>query len=288
MRVMMKTTAVLLAGLAAPAHAAGERAELAVPFTESRPGVPTGLALDVRYLNPENRDAKPPSITKVVLRLPEGTRLDTTALPVCEATDEEMRLLGRAACPPDSQVGAGTLEAFVGAPGDPQRTDVTLFNGRDELIEIVTFAGTNTTAGIDRLRIDGNVLTGNPPATPGGPPDGRTNVGRITWDIPAHGRYLVTPPACDGAWRTVGEFGFADGGEATVVATQPCERPAPAPVQKRSGSGSRMKRCRRPRSQRETRSTSKPRRSATRGRRGSKKRCTSRRRPPQRRRKRSG
>ena len=227
---MRAAAALLLAALAVPSTAgASERAELTMPFNAATTGTETGLTLDVRYLSPEGRDYKPPAITKVVLRLPEGTRLDTGALPACEATNDEIRAQGRDACPPDSKVGEGQLEAYVGAPGDPQHLDLTLFNGRAELIEVVTFQGTNATAGIDRLHIEGNVLTGNPPNTPGGPPDGRTAVSRITWDIPAHGGYLVTPPTCGGHWRATGEFGFSDGGETTVVATQPCEAPDASP-----------------------------------------------------------
>ena len=212
-----------IALLAAPAAgAAGERAELAVPFKATTPGTETGLNLLVRYLNPQDRDAKPPAVTKVVIRLPEGTRIDTTALPACEATNEEIQARGRDACPPASKIGAGKLKAYTGGPGDPMSTDLTLFNGPGQIVEVVTFEGTNTTAGIDRLTIEGSVLTGAPPFVPGGPPDGRTAVSEIVWDVPAHGRYLVTPPGCDGTWSTAGEFGFSDGGETTVAGTQPC------------------------------------------------------------------
>jgi hypothetical protein len=220
---------LLAVAAASPAAGAGERAELVMPFSVVTPSTESGLRLDVRYLNPRDREAKPPAITKVVLRLPEGTRIDPSAAPVCEATNEELQARGRDACPAESKVGEGKLEAYTGAPNDPVRTDLTLFNGPDQIVELVSFEGTNATAGIDRLTIEGNVLTGAPPFVPGGPPDGRTAVSRITWDVPARGSYLVTPPTCDGVWRVVGEFGFADGGETTVTSEQPCERGA-APV----------------------------------------------------------
>jgi hypothetical protein len=229
---MAAGAAVALLG-AAPAAAAGERAELAVPFKETTAATPTGLNLLVRYLNPADRGAKPPAITKVVIRLPEGARIDTTAVPVCKATNEEIQARGRAACPPESKVGSGKLKAYTGSPGDPTTTDLTLFNGPGQLVEVVSVEGTDATAGIDRLTIDGNVLTGAPPFVPGGPPDGRTAVSEIVWDIPANGRYLVTPPACAGEWRTVGEFGFSDGGETRVESAQPC-RPAAIPPAARS------------------------------------------------------
>lgn len=213
--------ALLVAG---PAHAAGERAELDVPFKATTAATESGLNMTLRYLNPEDRDAPPPAITKVVLRLPEGTRIDGSAVPVCDASNEEIQARGRAACPPESKVGEGKLIAYTGSPLDPVRNDVGIYNAPGELIEIITYEGTAQTTGVDRLKVDGNVLTGNPPFVPGAPPDGRTSVSEITWDLPAAGRFLVTPPTCGGQWTSVGEFEFDDGGSTTVTATQPCQR----------------------------------------------------------------
>jgi hypothetical protein len=228
MRATVQTAAAVLLALAlaaAPAAAAGERAELELPFKQTTVATESGVNLLVRYLNPEDRAAKPPAITKVVIRLPEGSRIDTTAVPVCTASNDEIQARGRDACPAASKVGDGKLKAYAGTPGDPVTTDLTLFNGPRQLIEVVSFEGTNATAGIDRLTIEGAVLTGAPPFVPGGPPDGRTAVSEIAWDIPARGGYLVTPPTCGGSWTTVGEFGFSDGGETRVEFEQPCVRP---------------------------------------------------------------
>ena len=213
-----------LAMATATAPAAGERAELDVPFKVATPATQSGLNLTLRYLNPADRNAPPPAITKVVLRLPEGTRIDGSAVPVCEATNEEIQARGRAACPPESKVGEGKLIAYTGSPLDPVRNDVGIYNAPGELIEIITYEGTAQSTGVDRLKIEGNVLTGNPPFVPGAPPDGRTSVSEITWDVPATGGFLVTPPTCTGTWTSVGEFAFDDGGTTTVTASQPCQR----------------------------------------------------------------
>jgi hypothetical protein len=228
-QITLSTAAAALLLAPAAATAAGPRAELTVAFRETTPSTPTGLTLDARYLNPEDRTKKPPAITKVVIALPEGTRIDTGALPVCEATNDEIQALGRDACPAESKVGEGKLEVYTGGPNDPVVNDLTLYNGPGQIVEIVSFEGTNATAGIDRLTIEGNVLRGAPPVVPGGPPDGRTAVSRIVWNVPAHGRYLVTPPVCGGEWLTVGEFGFNDGGETRVESPQPCVRPSVIP-----------------------------------------------------------
>ena len=214
--------AATAAGGAVPAHA-GPRAELETPFTTTAPGSPTGLRLLARYLNPDDRAAKPPAISRVAIALPEGTVIDPNALPVCQATDEEIRARGRDACPPESKIGEGKLVADTGV-GGPVPNDLGLYNGPGQIVEIVTLEGTNTTSGIDRLRVEGRRLVGAPPFIPGGPPDGRTAVREIRWDVPPHGRYLVTPPACRPGvpWHSEGDFGFADGGATVVGFDQTC------------------------------------------------------------------
>ncbi len=228
MRATVQTVAAVFAlgALAAPAFAEGPRAELSIPFKVAAPGTETGLNMDLRYLHPENREERPPTIQKLAIRLPPGTRLDPSALPACTASNEEIQARGRDACPPETQVGTGTLDVYLGTPDDPHRTDLALFNGPGMIIEVLLFEGTNTTAALERLPVtDGATISGEPvQVPPGAPPERRFSASRIVWDIPARGGYLVTPPACDGTWTTVGEFGFADGGEARVTSEQPCTR----------------------------------------------------------------
>jgi hypothetical protein len=221
--------AASLLGAVAPAPAAGERAELAVTLSARTPSAPTGLEFLVRYFDPESREGKPPALTAGAFHLPGGLRIDQAAVPRCDATDEEFRVLGRRACPPESQVGSGTLVAMTGLPADPVRTDVTAFNGDGEIVELVTFQGTDRMAGIDRLTVEGSTLRAHPPVTPGGPPDGRTTIREVNLVVPARagagGRpFVVAPPACpaDGLWRSRGVFAFADGGTASAPATTPC------------------------------------------------------------------
>lgn len=221
-RTLVSTLAAALL-LAAPVEGAGERAELSIAFKATTPATQSGLDMDLRYLDPENRDEKPPTITKLAIHLPPGTRIDPSAVPVCEATNEELQARGRDACPKESQVGTGKLDVYLGGPGDPQRTDLALFNGPGQIIEVLLFEGTNNTAALERLPIDGSTIRGEPvQVPPGAPEDRRFSASRIVWDIPANGRYLVTPPACAGPWTTIGEFEFADGGSTRVQSTQAC------------------------------------------------------------------
>jgi hypothetical protein len=225
-RVSSMFLAAAVAAAAAPAAAcACARAELALPFTETSPARPTGLTMDLRYLDAQDPAAKPPTISELALHLPAGTRIDTAAVPRCEAADVQIQSLGRDACPPESLVGTGRLDVHLGAPGDPQTTDLALFNAPGEIIEVLFFEGTDVTAAIEHLRIEGSVIRARPvQVPPGAPPDRRFAASRIVWDIPARGGYLVTPPACppDRIWRVRGEFAFADGSTASAAAAQAC------------------------------------------------------------------
>jgi hypothetical protein len=198
-----------------------------------QPDSATALRFRILYGNPDDRGTKPTPVTGAVFTLPRGLRIDTTAVPQCDAEEPEIRALGRAACPAGSQVGEGRLIARTGVPGaDRVKTDVVVFNGAGELIEIVFVEGTNTVAGFDRITVEDNVLTAHPPETPGGPPDGRTAVQKIFLELPerlgTEGLpYVTTPPACrSGKWKASADYEFADGTATTVPSRTRCEAPA--------------------------------------------------------------
>ena len=206
-------------------------AALKLTFTTTAPSASTGVHVDVQLGNPVGSPHKPSPLTGAVIRLPKGTVINTGARPQCSAPDAEMQVAGTLACPSDSQVGKGSLEGQTGfgAPIDPLVGDDTVFNGKDELIEIVTPPGAPApAAGVDRLTIQGSTLTAHPPTVPGGPPDYKTAIKRITFVIPAYGvgdkSYVTTPPSCprSGHWRTFATFYFADGTTNRVTADTPC------------------------------------------------------------------
>ena len=202
-------------------------------LSTTEPGASTGLQFRVLYKHPDDPEAKPPPVTGAVFELPPGLRIDNGALPKCTASDEDFRAQGRAACPDETHVGAGKLTAMTGTPGaDPVNTDVEVYNGDGELVEVVFFEGTNTVAGMDRLTIEDGRLVAHPPATPGGPPDGRTAVREIRLELPARagegGRaYVTAPPEClTGTWISRAHYEFEDGGKTTVTSESPCVQPA--------------------------------------------------------------
>ena len=228
----MGAAGVALAVAAATVHAGSDnRGDYELGLSARAPDAVTGLSFRVGYRHPSDPNAKPPPITAATFELPKGTRIDGGAVPTCRASDQDFRARGRDACPESSRVGAGTLIAITGfgAPVDPVETDVTVFNGGDELVEVVFAKGTNTVLGLDRLKVQGSTLVAHPPATPGGPPDGRTAIRRIALDLPARRgtggrRFVTTPDACphNGRWRSTARYGFADGGKTTLTSDTPC------------------------------------------------------------------
>ena len=234
---MVLAAAALLCAAAPAGAEPGGRADVTATLTSQAPGTPTGLGVRVVFHAPGDPGAKPPALRTAVFELPSGLRFDSTAIPQCTASDAELHAFGSAACPADTELTVGklTAETGFGAPVDPLAGDDHVFNGPNQIIEVITAPGTPFSPGFDRLTISGSTLTAHPPATPGGPPDGQTAIRSIEFRIPvraAGGKSLITtPPDCaaDGAWTSTGRFGFADGSQDTVTATTPCT-PSAAPT----------------------------------------------------------
>lgn len=229
---------VLLAALA-PIHGAGAstgtRADFDLGLAPATVGAPADLTLHVVYKAAGDPDAKPSPIRKVVIAAPPGTEFHVDAVPVCKASDDELKAQGSGACPAESRVGAGklTADSGFGPPVDPVPGDITLFNAGDALLEVVTAPGTDRVLGTDRLAIHGSTLVGNPPSTPGGPPDGETAIRQIDFTVERASGFVSTPPACGGEWTSTGTFGFKDGAEETLSSTIACQAPGHASARPR-------------------------------------------------------
>jgi hypothetical protein len=223
--------AVALPGLTPAAAESGRLADFAVALSSSAPATPTGMAVHVQFHRADDPSAKPSPLRSAVIALSPGLRFDTTAVPQCTASDAEIRALGSDACPKDTELTVGKLVGTTGfgPPVDPLAGDDHVFNGPDQLIEIITSPGGSSSPAFDRLTIAGSVLTAHPPMLPGAPPEGETSVRSIDFQIPvrsAGGKSLITTaPDCPsgGTWTTNGTFGFADGSSDTVASTTPCD-----------------------------------------------------------------
>jgi hypothetical protein len=219
-----RAIAILTSLLLAPTAAAARQSDFSLRLASKAAGKATALDLHIVYRNPANPSGKPLPIRHLVIHAPSGTRFNLAAAR-CTANDQQITLSGTGACPADSQVGAGTLTAITGfgPPIDPFRTDVAVFNTGHGVVEIVREHRTGVPLTEDRIQIRGSTLIGNPPATPGGPPDGQTAVRTIDWILPAASHYITTPPTClRGVWTSRAAFTFADGSTQHVQSTTSC------------------------------------------------------------------
>ena len=97
-----------------------------------------------------------------------------------------------------------------------------IFNGENQIIEVVTASGSDRVVGMDRVSVDGNVLTPHPPRTPGGPPDGETSIKEIHLTFDRAG-YVTTPPNCPAnGWAYGASVTFGDGGTHAESGVLPC------------------------------------------------------------------
>lgn len=195
------------------------RADFSMRFAAMRPGTASSLRLYILYKG-STPSAKPSPIRKIVIAFPRGTRFDTSALPRCTASDQQLLAQSDAACPARSRLGAGTLSAVTGfgAPIDPFLTTVSIYNAAGQIIELVKDPTTGRPLATDRFRINGSTWIGTPPAIPGGPPDGQTAVRKVDFTYNPPARWAITPPRCPRArrWVSTGRFTYADATTATV------------------------------------------------------------------------
>src|SRR4051794_36028292 len=96
-------------------------ADFQLDMASHTPGTPTSLNLHIFYKDPKDPQAQPPPQRKIVIEAPEGSIIDSGAVPKCLAGDAELQLAGEAACSSDSRIGSGTLSLITGGgPGfDP-------------------------------------------------------------------------------------------------------------------------------------------------------------------------
>ena len=226
------------AGLAAllvavTAFAAGDydRQASSYTLTEKRPNAGTSELFVFDYTNPDEPEAKPPAVRRVVTILPRGARYDTSAPEQCTASDAELMAQGGAACPAGSAIGGGVITVDTGAPGEGRyvTADVEFFNNADEFIYVNTVRGTGART-IIRAAVEDRKTITNADMLPGTPPDGGAidTVDIHVDNVASGGRnYITTPPVCRGRkgdrhWTTRVAFTYADGVTQTVPTHTPC------------------------------------------------------------------
>jgi hypothetical protein len=227
--------AVITASVALAAD--GSRQEASYRLTEVRPASSSGERFRVDYVNPDDPDAKPPAVRRVVTVLPKGARFDPGVPGSCTASDAELTLAGADACPAASAIGGGVVTVDTGAPG-PGRfvtADVEFFNNAadpdGEFIYLNTVRGTGARTVI-RADLDRRIRVTDAGMLPGTPPDGGAidtvdvSIDEVSAVIDGKRRnYVTTPRRCpERGWLTRVHFTYADGVTQTVRGRSPCRR----------------------------------------------------------------
>jgi hypothetical protein len=223
---------IALALLCLPAAAGAQestRQTAELTLDSQRPGTSTGARLSIDYVNPADPEAKPPAVQKVVLELPAGARIDTSAPAVCGASNAQLIAGGPAACPPESRVGGGELLLDTGVPGPARLLDnhVTLLNNTGELIFVLESKSEPGARIVTRAVLTDTTITTEVNPIPGGPPDGFVAIKRVRLALDERPGYVTTPPSCPPArvWTSTATFAYRDGASQAVKATTPCVAP---------------------------------------------------------------
>lgn len=210
----------------------GDYQTASLRFVESTPGRPSGYRVRIDYSNPDDPEAKPPSVRAVVEVFARGTRIDTGAPDRCTASDAELMLGGRSACPPGSIVGTGFMRLDTGVPGPGRflREDVTFLNNTGQLIYLTKDRATGVRT-VVRARVRGHRVVTEAPLLPGAAPDG-TAIDVVRGDFPklvrmrdGHRRAYVTTPehcAARGYWANRVRFAYHDGTTQTEMTRNRC------------------------------------------------------------------
>ena len=211
----------------------GLRQESDLRLTATQPRSPSGYTLEIDYVNPDDPAAKPPAVRRVLVRLPRGTRIDTSVPPRCNAPDAQLMAQGPAACPAGSVIGSAVITIDTGFPG-PSRfitSDTTLLNNTDELIFLNTVRGTGARV-VTRTEVTRRTTITEAPPLPGTPPDGGAidtvdlEIQRLTRVVDGERRsYITTPRRCGpSGWLHRVSFTYPDGVTQTVRTISPCAR----------------------------------------------------------------
>ncbi len=199
------------------------RAKFKTTFLTRETGASSGLRTRISWSDPGAPNAVPKVIREIYIRFPPGTRIDTSALPRCTASDAVILATGASACPPESELGSGhTIGVFPS--GTEFTTKVTEFNAERRIIILVTLNGAPITEFRDLVHKRAIVVR---PALPPGVALKRLSLRMgafSTGSGAARKVYLRTPRRCpaSGAWTIEGGFTYADGSQQTLTRASRC------------------------------------------------------------------
>jgi hypothetical protein len=218
-------------GVQTAGAAASERLVVDLQLTAHRPNQPTGAKLHILWPNDERGKAKPEKVG--IFHLPAGTRVNQSAIPVCAATDAELRAQGGAACPEGSALGPGrvTFVSGIGSPLDPVTLDNDWYHAPGQLVGLFHPRGSSMPViAVNRVDIQGSTFIARPALPPGYPPGTRTAARQSDQEIfgltTTRGAFLTTPPRCprNGKWIARAKVIYDDGSVETDTSVTRCKR----------------------------------------------------------------
>jgi|GEM_PF-5044821 len=213
----------------ATAAASAPPADFTLRFAPRTPGSLAAIRLHILYKDPQHPNdpnATPPALTSVTIKAPLGTVLDGRAVPACRASDRQLMLEGKAACPAGSVIGGGTASVIVGfSPlASTYHLDATLINYGQGIVELFTDPTTGRPVADDRSQFESaNTMVLHPAVTPGV----SEREFSFTYDAvrgPAGKAFITTPPTCPTSrrWTSTLDYTVSGGGSYAVTTTTAC------------------------------------------------------------------
>jgi hypothetical protein len=228
-----RTWVILLAGAvlvtaAAVAIASPQFAStFAGTYTAQTPKTSSGLNALATWVDPAEPSGKPKEVDRIRVAFAPGTKLDTRALPTCNASAEDVANLAVRACPRKTKLGEVRGQGVYAGSTAPFNTYATLFNAKRQIIVVVTLDNakgrllTTFRDYVERSTITINLKIGK-----------GISLVRFQAHVPPHVRkqgkkrrvYFTTPPSCPagGAWTTTVTFSYRDGSSDQHTAASPC------------------------------------------------------------------
>lgn len=216
-------------GAVAVASASSAPANFSLGFNTKTPSSLAAIHLHILYKNPQNPNdpnSPPPPLTSVTIKAPAGTVIDGSAVPACDASDQQLMAEGRSACPAGSVVGGGFGSVIVGS-GPAVSTHVlnaTLINYGKGIIELFTDPSTGAAVADDRAQFEGpRTMVLHPPVDPGV----TEREFSFTYNAvrgPSDKAFITTPTRCPATrlWTSTLNYTVSNGASYAVTGTTPC------------------------------------------------------------------
>jgi hypothetical protein len=195
-------------------------------YSPGKAGSSAGIDTLMTWADPGEPAGKPKRVTKIELIFNPGTKIDTSAVTRCRASDSAVLRQGAAACPKRSKIGFATSKLTTGV-GPPAETQITFLNAPKQIIVLVRVSG--RTLAVYRDDIKGRTVTVNL-ALPSS-----LSLLELHAQIKPHARghgnrrrvYFRNPSLCPptGQWTSGVVFTYADGSTQQLSAGTPCRKP---------------------------------------------------------------